>query len=305
MGVKYQITYLHAFLLLDDVVSLALCPQVVSQAPQHFRSSEKQDTWEGCFASLFDRSFPFTPACLGGTGTPTGVFEGVCQPLTHSSLGFKIKKKWRANGPDSPCPPEPQRPPAIPRLVISVVTADCSLVAFSRFELSVTNSTEHLYSSKTVWTFPVVQVINVINRSSIQPDVASYLMWTDLASNTVWTDLASYLMWTDLGYNTVWTYLASYLMWTDLASNLMCTDLASNPVWTNLAPYLMWTDLASSTVWTDLESCLMWTDLASNTMWTDLASNQVWTDLASNTVWIDLASIQMWTDLHPTQCERF
>jgi len=32
---------------------LALCPQVVSQAPQHFRSSEKQATCEGCFARQF------------------------------------------------------------------------------------------------------------------------------------------------------------------------------------------------------------------------------------------------------------
>ena len=46
--------------------SLALCPQVVSQAPQHFGSSEKQATCEGCFArQLSARSFPFTPACPG------------------------------------------------------------------------------------------------------------------------------------------------------------------------------------------------------------------------------------------------
>ena len=34
----------HASLLqaIDGVMSLALCPQVVSQAPQHFRSSETQ-----------------------------------------------------------------------------------------------------------------------------------------------------------------------------------------------------------------------------------------------------------------------
>ena len=31
-------------------MSLALCPQVVSQAPQNFRSSEKQATCEGRFA---------------------------------------------------------------------------------------------------------------------------------------------------------------------------------------------------------------------------------------------------------------
>ena len=35
---------------IDGVVSLALCPQVMSQAPQHFRSSEKQATCEGYFA---------------------------------------------------------------------------------------------------------------------------------------------------------------------------------------------------------------------------------------------------------------
>ena len=52
---------------IDCVMSLALCPQVVSQAPQHFRSSEKLATCEGCFfpASLSSRSFPFTPACPG------------------------------------------------------------------------------------------------------------------------------------------------------------------------------------------------------------------------------------------------
>ena len=42
----------HASLLqaIDGLVSLALCPQVVSQAPQHFRSSEKQAIRKGCFA---------------------------------------------------------------------------------------------------------------------------------------------------------------------------------------------------------------------------------------------------------------
>ena len=42
----------HASLLqaIDGMMSLALCPQVVSQASQHFRSSEKQATCEGCFA---------------------------------------------------------------------------------------------------------------------------------------------------------------------------------------------------------------------------------------------------------------
>ena len=42
----------HASLLqaIDGVMSSALCPQVVSQASQHFRSSEKQATCEDCFA---------------------------------------------------------------------------------------------------------------------------------------------------------------------------------------------------------------------------------------------------------------
>ena len=52
----------------------ALCPQVVSQAPQNFRSSEMQDTFDGCFArqsmvaslaSLSVRSFPMTPEWPG------------------------------------------------------------------------------------------------------------------------------------------------------------------------------------------------------------------------------------------------
>ena len=34
---------------IDDVVSLALCPQVVSQVLQRFRSSETQATCDGCF----------------------------------------------------------------------------------------------------------------------------------------------------------------------------------------------------------------------------------------------------------------
>jgi len=41
----------HASLLqaIDGVMSLALYPQAVSQAPQHFRSSEKQAIYEGFF----------------------------------------------------------------------------------------------------------------------------------------------------------------------------------------------------------------------------------------------------------------
>ena len=38
------------FQAIDGVMSLTLCPQAVSQAPQHFRSSETQATCDGCYA---------------------------------------------------------------------------------------------------------------------------------------------------------------------------------------------------------------------------------------------------------------
>ena len=44
---SFHASFLQA---IDGVMSLALCPQVVSQASQHFRSSEKQATRDGCFA---------------------------------------------------------------------------------------------------------------------------------------------------------------------------------------------------------------------------------------------------------------
>ena len=71
---------IHTSLLqaIDAVMSLALCPQVVSQAPQHFRSYEKQIICNGCFARLRN---------VQGS-TPTWVFECGCRPLTCSSLGF-------------------------------------------------------------------------------------------------------------------------------------------------------------------------------------------------------------------------
>ena len=49
---SFSASSFHASLLqaIDGVMSLALCPQVVSQAPQHFRSSETQATCDGCFA---------------------------------------------------------------------------------------------------------------------------------------------------------------------------------------------------------------------------------------------------------------
>ena len=47
-------------------MSLALCPQVVSQAPQYFRSSEKQATCEGYFSrQSICSAMSFPPACPG------------------------------------------------------------------------------------------------------------------------------------------------------------------------------------------------------------------------------------------------
>ena len=42
--------YVSLFQTTDGVMSLALCPQAVSQAPQHFRASETQAIYDGCFA---------------------------------------------------------------------------------------------------------------------------------------------------------------------------------------------------------------------------------------------------------------
>ena len=51
-GRSCRVSSLNASLLqaINGVMSLASCPHVVSQASQHFRSSEKQATCEGCFA---------------------------------------------------------------------------------------------------------------------------------------------------------------------------------------------------------------------------------------------------------------
>ena len=57
-GRSSSVSTFHPSLLqaIDGVMSLALCPYVVSQASQHFRSSEKQATCEGCFARQSIRS---------------------------------------------------------------------------------------------------------------------------------------------------------------------------------------------------------------------------------------------------------
>ena len=43
-------SYASLLQAIEDVMLYFVCPQAVSQAPQHFRSSEKQATCEGCFA---------------------------------------------------------------------------------------------------------------------------------------------------------------------------------------------------------------------------------------------------------------
>ena len=52
LGRSSSASSFHASLLqaIDVVMSLALCSQILSQTPQHFRSSETQTTCEGCFA---------------------------------------------------------------------------------------------------------------------------------------------------------------------------------------------------------------------------------------------------------------
>ena len=72
----------HASVLqaIGGVLSLALCPQVVSQAP-----CSKPLVRVAFPAIVSARSFLFTPAC--SRQCTHRVFEGGCWPLTHSSLG--------------------------------------------------------------------------------------------------------------------------------------------------------------------------------------------------------------------------
>ena len=69
----------HASLLqaIDGVVSVAVCLQLVSQAPQHFRSSETQSCCDGCFS----RQFFCTVISLASDMPRT--FECGCRTMTH------------------------------------------------------------------------------------------------------------------------------------------------------------------------------------------------------------------------------
>ena len=76
----------HASLLqvADGVMSLALCPQVVSQAPHHLRSSETQTTCNGYFVhqSIFIIIIIIIIICL------TGMSQAV-HPQESSMVAFK------------------------------------------------------------------------------------------------------------------------------------------------------------------------------------------------------------------------
>jgi len=61
---------------IDGFMPLDLCPQVVSQAPQHFRSSETQVTCGDCFAHQSNRSLRHVQG-----STSAGVFESACRTL--------------------------------------------------------------------------------------------------------------------------------------------------------------------------------------------------------------------------------
>ena len=65
---------LHASLLqaIDGVMSLALCQQVMSHAPQHLISSAKQATCEGCFVSQRIRSVLYLHSGMSRAVHPQG-----------------------------------------------------------------------------------------------------------------------------------------------------------------------------------------------------------------------------------------
>ena len=86
---------------IKNVISLALCPQVVSDASHHFRSCETQATCDvmvALTANLPARSVPFTQAC---PGQYLGVFEGGYGTLTYASVSFP----FHFSSPPPPPPP--------------------------------------------------------------------------------------------------------------------------------------------------------------------------------------------------------
>ena len=81
---SFNVSLLQA---ISGMMSLALCPQVVSQASQHQSFWEASHLWGLlCLPVYLHSSFPSLRHVQGST--PTGVSEGGCWPLTYSSLGF-------------------------------------------------------------------------------------------------------------------------------------------------------------------------------------------------------------------------
>ena len=69
------------------MMSLALCPQVVSQAPQCLRLSETQTAFDACFAASPSAvAFSWTPECP--VQPPKRVDEDGHLTLHHASVGF-------------------------------------------------------------------------------------------------------------------------------------------------------------------------------------------------------------------------
>ena len=66
-------------------MSLALCPKVVSQAPQYFRSPKVQGTCDGCIAH---QSVCLVISHDWHAQDSTSAFCGGWQALTHASLGI-------------------------------------------------------------------------------------------------------------------------------------------------------------------------------------------------------------------------
>ena len=88
----------HASLprVIDGVMSLALCPQAMSQAPQHFRSSETIPNGDtGCFARQSIYSVISNHSAVSGQSTHRGFRRWMgntdtCQPGLPSPLSIII-----------------------------------------------------------------------------------------------------------------------------------------------------------------------------------------------------------------------
>ena len=94
----------HASLLqaIDGVMPFALCPQAISQSPQHFRSFERQAACDTVAfpESLSAQPVPFIPACIyiyihscwwSSSGCRTLTQASLC---SHSTFCNKLMESW-------------------------------------------------------------------------------------------------------------------------------------------------------------------------------------------------------------------